>query len=322
MAGQSVKLSYSALATPPRDRIETIREVIGREIMRCDIEPLPEHPFETKVIVHPLSGAALSFNEMSPTHNIHTSQMIDDDHPVFSIVADGSCTWSQEGRVADVAAGQGLLTTRGAAGTLHRHVRSSVINIRLDRRLLAALVPRFEDALLRPIGGSASPLSLLSTYCRAIAKLDTMSTPGLGRTIALHLHDLVALALGGARGGASGFAGRGLRAARLAALKADIDNHLASPELSLSWLAGRHRISERTIREAFQADGTTFTDYVRKGRLSRAYRLLCDWHHADRRVAEIAYESGFNDLSYFYRQFGREYGATPSAVRAEAAGPQ
>lgn len=320
-AGRPIRLSYSAFATPSRDRMETIREVMGREIMRCDIEPLSECPFEMRVIVHPLSGAALSFSEMSPTCNTHTSQMIDDDHPVFSIVMDGHCTWSQAGRVAELEAGQGLLTTRGAAGSLRRHVASGVVNIRLDRGLLASQMPQFEDALLRPVGGKDAPLALLSSYCRAVAKMDRMTTSGLRRTIALHLHDLVALALGASRGTSPGFAEGGVRAARLAALKADIDCHLTSAELSLSWLAGRHRVSERTIRDTFHSDGTTFTDHVRRRRLARAYRLLRDWRHAGRQVAEIAYECGFGDLSYFYRQFGREFGMTPSAVRAEGALP-
>lgn len=287
--------------------------------MRCDIQPLSDRPFEMKVVVHPLSGAALSFSEMSPTHNTHSSQMIEDDHPVFSIVMSGHCTWSQAGRVAEVEAGQGLLTTRGVAGTLRRHVASGIVNVRLDRGLLAAQMPKFEDALLRPIAGRDTPLALLSGYCRTIAKMERLATSGLRRTVALHLNDLVALALGASRGAASDFAEGGVRAARLAAMKADINGHLSSPNLSLSWLAGRHRVSERTIRDTFQADGTTFTDYVRKGRLARAYRLLRDWQHAGRHVADIAYECGFGDLSYFYRQFGREFGTTPSAVRADAA---
>ncbi|RUX33774.1 helix-turn-helix domain-containing protein, partial [Mesorhizobium sp. M7A.F.Ca.CA.002.09.1.1] len=39
---------------------------------------------------------------------------------------------------------------------------------------------------------------------------------------------------------------------------------------------------------------------------------------AGRSITAIAYEAGFNDLSYFNRAFRRRYDATPSDVRAAA----
>ncbi len=50
----------------------------------------------------------------------------------------------------------------------------------------------------------------------------------------------------------------------------------------------------------------------------RPTALLCDpkWRH--RKIADIAAEAGFNDLSYFNRAFRRRYGATPSDLRAAA----
>ena len=42
------------------------------------------------------------------------------------------------------------------------------------------------------------------------------------------------------------------------------------------------------------------------------------WH--SRRIADIAAEAGFTDLSYFNRAFRRHYGATPSDIRARSNG--
>ena len=66
----------------------------------------------------------------------------------------------------------------------------------------------------------------------------------------------------------------------------------------------------------FEQEGTSFTDYVLKQRLARAYCLLTDPRHADLRITEIAFDVGFGDLSYFNRTFRRYYGDTPSGVRA------
>lgn len=53
-------------------------------------------------------------------------------------------------------------------------------------------------------------------------------------------------------------------------------------------------------------------------RLARAHRMLGDPRHARRSITAIAYEAGFNDLSYFNRAFRRRYDATPSDVWAAA----
>jgi AraC-like DNA-binding protein len=55
-------------------------------------------------------------------------------------------------------------------------------------------------------------------------------------------------------------------------------------------------------------------------RLDKAAALLRDprWRH--RKIAEIAAEAGFTDLSYFNRAFRRHFGATPSDIRAAEQG--
>jgi AraC-like DNA-binding protein len=42
--------------------------------------------------------------------------------------------------------------------------------------------------------------------------------------------------------------------------------------------------------------------------------------HERRKVSEIAYACGFNEISYFNQAFRRRFGATPSDVRAAAHG--
>ena len=44
--------------------------------------------------------------------------------------------------------------------------------------------------------------------------------------------------------------------------------------------------------------------------------MLCDTVRADEKIAAVAYEAGFSDLSYFNRAFRRHYGVAPSEVRA------
>jgi AraC-like DNA-binding protein len=48
-------------------------------------------------------------------------------------------------------------------------------------------------------------------------------------------------------------------------------------------------------------------------RLRKAADMLA--HDVERRISDIAFDSGFNDLSYFNRCFRRRFGLTPSAAR-------
>jgi len=111
---------------------------------------------------------------------------------------------------------------------------------------------------------------------------------------------------------------RSVRAARLRAIKSDIADHLNDGSLTLAAIAQRHRVTSRYIHKLFAAEGTTFAHYILRQRLDYAYRFLRDQRYASRSITSIAYDAGFNDLSYFNRTFRRQYTATPSDIRNEA----
>jgi AraC-like DNA-binding protein len=133
------------------------------------------------------------------------------------------------------------------------------------------------------------------------------------------VHDLIAMALGATRDAAAVANGRGMRAARLKAVKADIAANLTAGDLSVIAVALRQRVTPRYIHMLFDSEGTTFSQLVLAERLARAHRLLLDTRHPQQSIAAIAYASGFGDLSYFNHAFRRRYGATPSEVRREQA---
>jgi AraC-like DNA-binding protein len=62
--------------------------------------------------------------------------------------------------------------------------------------------------------------------------------------------------------------------------------------------------------------GRTFTQIVDHARVQHAQRLL---ERTDKTCAEIAYESGFGDQSYFIKHFKRLTGTTPARFRRAGA---
>lgn len=193
--------------------------------------------------------------------------------------------------------------------------------IRLPRASLSPLVRDVDDAVLRPIKRGTGTLSLLRSYIDAVFDGPTLAAPELRQLIAAQLCDLVAVTLGATRDATAMAEGRGIRAARLRAIKADIEAHLADGGLSPGAVARRQNVSDSYIRKLFKTEETSFSQFVLMRRLVRARRLLTDRRWADRGIASIAFEAGFGDLSYFNRTFKRCYGATPSEVRGAADSP-
>jgi AraC-like DNA-binding protein len=112
---------------------------------------------------------------------------------------------------------------------------------------------------------------------------------------------------------------RGVAAARLRSIKAQIIADIGSRDLTLSTVASRNRISTAYVRKLFEAEGTTFTEFVLSQRLTTAYRMLTNVRFANRSISSIAWDADFNDQSYFNRTFRRAFGVSPSEVRGEAA---
>jgi AraC-like DNA-binding protein len=158
-------------------------------------------------------------------------------------------------------------------------------------------------------------LRLMTRYADVMNDDEALATPELRRSIALHMHDLAALLLGATRDGADAAKKRGVRAARLRAIKDDIVENLAPRNLSASTVAARHGVTARYVNMLFEIEGRSFSEFVLAQRLARAHRMLADQRLLGRRISAIAYDVGFGDLSYFNRTFRKLCAATPSEVR-------
>ena len=224
---------------------------------------------------------------------------------------------SQHGRVAMVAAGHAVLTSNGAPAIFSGLTPTHVVNFRLSRNLLKPHVADLDSLVARPIPENDRILQLLLGYAKILESPNELATPKLRQTVAMHMHDLAALLLGG---NAAGPQNNGLRAARLRAIKDAILAKVGDHRLAIGDVVQSQQISESYVRQLLAEDGTTFTDFVLGERLARAHRMLIDPRYRTFRISAIAYEAGFGDLSYFNRTFRRRYEASPTDVR-EAARP-
>lgn len=85
-------------------------------------------------------------------------------------------------------------------------------------------------------------------------------------------------------------------------------------ELSLKTLSQKLDLHPNYLGQLFQQEaGTSFSDYVNQYRIERATHLLL---YSDKKTAEVATEVGYWDTSYFYRQFKKYAGVSPTELRS------
>jgi AraC-like DNA-binding protein len=327
-AGDSIRFCFSRIPMQagsfPRDVARHLRPF---GVLQRTLSPLSRDPGHADVTVHVIgrtcrdSGVCLV--HMAVTTGVaaergakHLRDGSDD--VVLFIDRGGRSIVSQRGQEAVIKPGGGLLISNAAASTVLHPGAARFVAIGVPRRPTMALVARLEDLLMRQLPRDAGVLQILVRYLSILEDDDALGASELQNAVATHIHDLCVLALGATRDAAEIARGRGLRAARLSAIRADIARNLEHGEVSAPALAMRHRVTSRYIHKLFESEGVTLSRFVLGRRLARVHRMLIDPVNQARTISDVAFRAGFGDLSTFNREFRRHYGATPSDVRAAA----
>ncbi|SED16252.1 transcriptional regulator, AraC family [Beijerinckia sp. 28-YEA-48] len=186
-------------------------------------------------------------------------------------------------------------------------------------RLDCFLLPRsasedpFAEATLRKFAQDNGALLLLGHYAAALMRgLLPMNSDGLQDLSMRYMRDLVAKMF--EDGPVVEQAPR--PAMRLRAIMVEIEARLDQQSLSAQEVASQHGVSTRYLQKLFEAEGGTFSEYVLRRRLERAVLLLQSSEAPQRPISSIAFDVGFDDLSYFNRTFRRRFGSSPREIRA------
>jgi AraC-like DNA-binding protein len=305
---------------PEGKRLAMWREVYGRGITNVDIEPINDTPFNAEVTFSILPDLSIADGTRSPAHYRVTRELAHrgQDVVILSVLRNGVAATSQFGKELVCGAGSACLLTSTDPFTATLHTQGRFTTLALPRRTVAALIPDFSSALGRQIPSGNRALQLLTRYLDVVCGGDKLIDPEIARSISSHILDLAALAIG-ARGDVAEIARQnGGKAARLSAIRIDIIENLDRSDLSADAIAARHGISPRYLRKLFEEDATSFSSFVLAQRLMKAQSMLIDPRYAHLNIAQTAHENGFGDVSYFNRVFRRQFGATPSDVRAKA----
>ena len=295
-----------------------VRSLHERGLTWVSFEPMPNLACRLDFAIRKFPDLGLLSGVVQGVRHEHTCQDNGDSKDDFSF-------HMNLGGLSIVAGRRGEITLRDGDAMLLSYSASRVISrpspvdhrvIRLPRASLGPLVRNIDDFVLRRIPRGTGMLNLLRNYVDALFNDPATAMPEMRRLAVTQLCDLIAVTLGATHDAAAVAEGRGIRVARLRAIKSDIEVHLSHGDLSPGVVARRQKVSESYIRKLFEGEGTSFSQFVLARRLARAHRMLGDQRWADRSIAWIAFEAGFGDLSYFNRTSGRFYGTIPSENRS------
>jgi AraC-like DNA-binding protein len=308
--------SFSTRGMALEARIAALRNL--REWGTLPIEPLPGWVAQAEISRWTFGNVGVILGELGGLRQVvpaHAREFRDE--VFFGVNIAGMAVASQGGREVTVKAGEAVLFSSAETGFTSSRPRSSrFLGLRLPHRTLAPLVPNLDRHSMRLIPGQTQSLRLLVDYLCLLGSRQLPGSADLDRAISTHILDLIALSVGAHPDAMAQAQNRGVRAARLQAIKADVSSRFREGDLSVAAVAARHSITPRYIHKLFETEGATFSEYLLARRLDLAHRLLTDRHLVGRPVTSIALDAGFSDLSYFNRMFRRRYNATPTEVRA------
>lgn len=283
------------------------RDRHGGDLIR--VEPKRGEPLRIDVMLVKFPSLVLLWGRRSPLQS-----EFDDGNDRLLISLGGPAVARQFGRELLLEPGDAVALSGSDHGSLTTARAGRIATLEFPRGGLLPLIDEPRHRCARRIPKHSSALRLLSAYARVVHAGACRDLSSIPRLSVAHIYDLAALAVGAGREAEEIAKGRGLRAARLRALEEDIRAHLGQG-LAIDDLAARHRMSARYVRMLFESAGTSLTAFVREERLQRARAILLSPRFAGRRIAEIAFEVGFNDVSYFNRTFRKRFGHSPNELR-------
>jgi AraC-like DNA-binding protein len=318
MIGGEATYRFSTEELPARDRIAVVRESFGRELFRLDIEPLAGDQFFVELTGQTFPGLQIFAASTSPIRCGRTRELATDGDDRLCILQMSGAAGMVSVRGQDVTIGphEMLALSRADVSDIVFPSQCNFVSMHVPRAALGPLLRNCDDVLMSPIPAQSEARRLLAHFISVTPDPSKMSSD-LRRLSVNYIYDLLALALGATEDAAEVAEGRGLRAARLRAIKDDILANLHKPNLTIAAVARRHRVTPRYVQMLFESEGT-YSQFVLHERLARARSVLANPAYVTLPIGTIAYDAGFSDLSHFNHGFRRVYGMSPSDVRAAA----
>ncbi len=311
------RLRLSTQGLRERDRFEIFRENFRQYLFQVDVTNRAEGIFDGSIEL--LKAGSIGVSKVAAPASIYarTRRHVSDSDDALTLFVGRTHgpTNEQAGILHEFRPGNGFLYNDSMPGGCEAVSPFEVWAIKVPAgRVKSGLVP---GRALKPmqIPSELPAMQLLVQYLNSFATVAGSLDPDVHEAFGTHLVDLLMLIVGADRDSLEQIKGRGLKAARTAAVLKTIERDFASPDLSAERAGLLLGITARQVHRLLEETTKTFYEHVLERRLIELHRLLTDPACAALKVADIALRAGFADRSHFHRVFRIRFGDTPTGVR-------
>jgi len=309
---------WSAAEAPGVDRAAAVREAVGSNVVRVDID-LPDDPRNIDVelalsVAGPVQVLTVRSMATTVTRSPRLAHDGSEPHLFLTLQGTGRSAMAQHGRHTQLRTGQFAVYTTTSPYTLMFDGGLDAHFFRIPIAELALPDSAIREVSSRALGSNDPVAALASTYLGQLAISPGLRTRALADSLAQPTIDLIRAALVSSLGDPA-LGKESLQSTLEMRLLEYVRAHLADNDLTPGRVAAAHNISVRHLYTVLGRAGVSFGEWVRTQRLEACRRELAHPHARTRTVGSIARQWGFPDATHFSRVFRAAYGVTPREWR-------
>ncbi|MFF3846637.1 helix-turn-helix domain-containing protein [Streptomyces sp. NPDC002328] len=314
-----MNLVLTTASVPDEDKLAYWRDALSRALVPMTVTARDDGPFSGRISTARLGHLRVSSLDADPQRATRTHRHIsraEADYVAVGVLTAGRATLVQDGRQADVGAGDLVVydTTRPYSLDCPEPFSARVVH--MPRRTVGLTEEELRQVTGSAIAATEGLGALLVSFLTALTASVPACSPAVAARLAASVVDLFGTLVDvRTRQGAERDAGTHEHLVQR--VRAHIDRNLRDPALSPHTVAAAHHISVRYLHRLFEGEGegVTVARLIQQRRLSECARELGRRDASAPTVSAVAQRWGFANPAHFSRVFRGAYGVSPREWR-------
>lgn len=314
---------FSTEDQPPKQRLEWLKDIIGREYTNVDITPPDKTPLYNDMFLYPwqqgLRLSPICSNAITLERLPKEPESVCQDCYFAILLISGQYKLQQGGREVFLKPGEMSFYDATEPHRISIPQKFSKILISVPRPLLDGRISNLSrltaTRLPTETGIAAITSAMIQSTVRQLGHLNNMAFQSLTEPML----DMLTMSLAGMQEN-NGPMSR-YKSLTLLRVKRFIANNLADTELNADLISRAVGLSSRYINNLFNKENTSLMRYLMQQRLAYSHQLLINPACLHLNITEIAMRAGFNNMAHFSRVFHQAYGASPRSYRYKMVNP-
>ncbi|MCT7373743.1 AraC family transcriptional regulator [Chelativorans salis] len=279
------------------------------------IELLCDEPEQIRIKSQSFTDAIFADITAPPVRVTQNGSAGDNPHRYHLVLLfEGQGTYHWAGGTGTQVPGDIVLIDTAEPSQVVSPIRSHLVRWSFPERLIAPFLPLRDNRPVLHIAAREGLITVLTCHIKQLANEVDRLDPAVQQGLLAHLCGLLGLAIEAEK---TPRAERrcNYRTFQRQRVLTYLETNLSDCHLTARRAAKDLGMSPRWLHALLEDVGSGFPDLVARRRLEKSLGLLKNPASDHLSIAEIAFLSGFNDLSTFYRRFGEYYNMTPGETR-------